>query len=151
MALWFCPGQPRWASRPSTTDTSYKEIFRNIQHIKNWVVGCVWGEVQICHSLLAPVNPDWFYLTGFTFLVPAYLGSSRQNPEGHKTVVVAVAVVVSNWHFWLENHHRIAQELEEECKYMHFYHAMPCQLWAWCMLLTCVCLSVISREFYQNG
>jgi len=38
----------------------------------------VWGEVQICiwssrchcHSLsLAPVNPDWFYLPGFTFLV----------------------------------------------------------------------------------
>jgi len=43
-----------------------------------WVV---WGEVQICiwlswchcHSLsLAPVNPDWFYPPGFTFLVSAY-------------------------------------------------------------------------------
>jgi len=38
----------------------------------------LWGEVQICiqpsryhcHSLsVALVNPDWFYLPGFTFLV----------------------------------------------------------------------------------
>ena len=46
-----------------------------------WDVGVViWGEVQICiwpsrchcHSLsLAPVNPDWFYLSALTFLVPA--------------------------------------------------------------------------------
>jgi len=40
----------------------------------------VWGEVQICschcHSLyLAPVNPDWFYLSGFTFAVPAHPGT----------------------------------------------------------------------------
>jgi len=43
---------------------------------------CVWVKVQICiwpswchcHSLsLAPINPDWFYLPGFTFLVPAHL------------------------------------------------------------------------------
>jgi len=48
----------------------------------------VWGKVQICiwpswchcQSLsLAPVNPDWFYLPGFTFLVQAHLGSPRQN------------------------------------------------------------------------
>ena len=61
----------------------------------------VWGKVQICiwsswchcHSLsLAPVNPDWFYRLGFTFLVPAHPGSPRQRPGGHKTVVV-VAVV----------------------------------------------------------
>ena len=31
---------------------------------------------------------------GFTFLVPAHLGSPRQNPEGRKTVVVVVVVVV---------------------------------------------------------
>jgi len=51
---------------------------------------CVWVKVQICiwpschcHSLsLAPVNPDWFYLPGFTFLVPAHLGSLGQNPRG---------------------------------------------------------------------
>jgi len=45
---------------------------------------CVWVKVQICirsrwchcHSLsLAPVNPEWFYLPGFTFLVPAHPGS----------------------------------------------------------------------------
>jgi len=44
---------------------------------------CVWVKVQICiwlswchcYSLsLTPVNPDWFYLPGFTFLVPAYPG-----------------------------------------------------------------------------
>jgi len=36
-----------------------------------------------CHSLcLAPVNPDWFHLLGFTFLVPAHLGSPGQNPRG---------------------------------------------------------------------
>jgi len=35
------------------------------------------------HSLsLAPINPDWFYLPGFTFLVPDYLGSPGQNPKG---------------------------------------------------------------------
>jgi len=44
---------------------------------------CVWGEAQICsrchcHSLsLAPVNPDWFYLPVFTFLVPAHPKSRR--------------------------------------------------------------------------
>ena len=64
----------------------------------------VWGEVQICiwpsrchcYSLsLAPVNPDWFYLRGFTFLVLAHLGSPRRSPGSHKTVVV-VAVAVWN-------------------------------------------------------
>jgi len=43
---------------------------------------------------LAPVNPDWFYLPGFTFLILAYLGSPGQNPESHKMVVVVVVVVV---------------------------------------------------------
>ena len=32
------------------------------------------------HSL-APVNPDWFYLPGFTFLVPAHPGGPGQIPE----------------------------------------------------------------------
>jgi len=36
-----------------------------------------------CHSLShAPVNPDWFYLPGFTFLVPAHPGNPGQNPRG---------------------------------------------------------------------
>jgi len=40
---------------------------------------------------LDPVNPDWYiYPAGFTFLVPAHLGSPVQNPEGRKTVVVVV-------------------------------------------------------------
>ena len=67
---------------------------------------CVWVKVQICiwpsschcHSLsVAPVNPDWFYLPGFIFLLPAHPGSPRQCPEGRKTVVIVVVVVV-NWH-----------------------------------------------------
>jgi len=51
---------------------------------KNSVMGCWhgWSEVQICiwpsrchcHSLsLAPVNPDWFYLPGSSFLVQYWL------------------------------------------------------------------------------
>jgi len=57
----------------------------------------VWGEVQICiwpsgclcYSLsIAPVYPDWFYLPGFTFLVPAHPGSPGQSPGGRKTVVM---------------------------------------------------------------
>jgi len=49
----------------------------------------VWGKVQVCiwpswchcHSLfLAPVNPDWFYQYGSTFLVPAYPGCPRKRP-----------------------------------------------------------------------
>ena len=52
---------------------------------------CIWPIWCHCHSLsLAPVNPDWFYFPGFTFLVLAYPGSPRQNPESHKTVVVVV-------------------------------------------------------------
>jgi len=63
----------------------------------------VWGEVQICiwpswchcHSLsLAPVNPDWFCLPGFTSLVTAHPGSPGQSPGGRKTVVVIVVVVI---------------------------------------------------------
>jgi len=64
---------------------------------------CIWVQVQICirpswchcHSLsLAPVNPEWFHLAGFTFLVPAHLGSPGQNQRGHKTVVCVVCVSV---------------------------------------------------------
>jgi len=64
---------------------------------------CVWVKVQICiwpswchcHSLsLAPVNPDWFCLPSFTFLVPAHLGSPRQSLGGRKMIVVVVVLVV---------------------------------------------------------
>jgi len=38
-----------------------------------------------CHSLsLALVNPDWFYFLGFTFLVPAHLGSPGHSPGAVK-------------------------------------------------------------------
>jgi len=44
---------------------------------------CIWPSWCLCHSLsLAQVNPDWFYLPGFTFLVPAHSGSPAQNPRG---------------------------------------------------------------------
>jgi len=47
------------------------------------------------HSLsLAPVNPDWFYLPGYTFLVPVHPGSPGRSPGGCKTVVVVVVIVV---------------------------------------------------------
>jgi len=37
---------------------------------------CIWSSWCHCHSLsFAPVNPDWFYLPDFTFLVPAHPGS----------------------------------------------------------------------------
>jgi len=56
---------------------------------------CIWPSWCYCHSLsLVPVNPDWFYLPGFTFLVPADLGSPGQSPGGCKMVVVIVVVVV---------------------------------------------------------
>ena len=45
--------------------------------------------IKIKHSLslLAAVNPDWFYLPGFTILVPAHPGSPDKIKEGCKTVV----------------------------------------------------------------
>jgi len=44
---------------------------------------CIWPSWCHCHSLsLAPVNPDWFYLPGGTFLVSAHLGSPGQNLRG---------------------------------------------------------------------
>ena len=82
---------------------------KGIRPVKNWVVGCwrgcVWVKVQICiwpswchcHSLsLAPVNPDWFYLPGFTFLVPAHPGSLDKIQEGHKMVVCVILSVTSS-------------------------------------------------------
>jgi len=33
-------------------------------------------------TISCSVNPDWFYLPGFTFLVPAHPASPRQNPRG---------------------------------------------------------------------
>jgi len=44
---------------------------------------CMWPSWCCCHSLsLAPVNADWFYLPGFTFLVPAHPGSPGQKQRG---------------------------------------------------------------------
>ena len=63
---------------------------------------CVWVKVQICiwpswchcHSLcLTPVNPDWFYLPGFTFLAPARQGIPDKIQDGHKMVVCVICVI----------------------------------------------------------
>jgi len=62
----------------------------------------VWGEMKICiwpsrchcHSLsLGPVNPDWFYLPGFTFLVPAHLGIPVKIQKSHQTIVCVCVCV----------------------------------------------------------
>jgi len=44
---------------------------------------CIWQSWCRCHSLsLAPVNPDWCYLPGFTFLVPAHPVVPDKNRRG---------------------------------------------------------------------
>jgi len=68
---------------------------KGIQPVKNWVMEC-WrgyvsgsrcrfaygpGDATATHCL-APVNPDWFYLPGFIFLVPAHPAGPEQNPTG---------------------------------------------------------------------
>ena len=74
---------------------SWNSLFVHI--VKSWVVGC-WhrylsavkcrfaygpADATATHLSLAvaPVNPDWFYLPGFTILLPAHSGSPGQNPE----------------------------------------------------------------------
>ena len=48
-----------------------------------------------CHLLsLASVKADWFYLSGFTFLMLAHPGSPRENPESHKMIVLVVVAGV---------------------------------------------------------
>jgi len=67
----------------------WQEVHPGCKKLSGGMLAClsVWIEVQICiwpswchcHSLsLAAVNPDWFYLPGFTFLVPAHPGSPGQ-------------------------------------------------------------------------
>jgi len=56
---------------------------------------CIWPSWCLCHSLFfAPVNPDWFYLPGFTFLVLAHPGNPGQNPRGPWNGCVCVCVCV---------------------------------------------------------
>ena len=47
---------------------------------------CIWPSRRHCHS-------DWFYIPGFTFLVPAHPGSCGQNTKGLKTVMCVHACV----------------------------------------------------------
>jgi len=50
---------------------------------------CIWPSWCHCHSLsLAPVNPDWFYLPGFMFLVLAYRVVLDRVRGGRKMFVV---------------------------------------------------------------
>jgi len=55
-----------------------------------------YGPADASATAIAPVNTDWFYLPGFTFLVPAHPGSPRQNPESLETVVVVVETIGKN-------------------------------------------------------
>jgi len=43
-------------------------------------------------EFVASVNPDWFYLSGFIFLVPAHPGSPGQNPRGPRNTCVCACV-----------------------------------------------------------
>ena len=69
-----------------------------LQNLSGGVVICLEWDADLpsrchCHSLsFAPVNPDWFYLPGFTFLVLAHPGSPRHNPEKRKLIVVVVVL-----------------------------------------------------------
>ena len=54
---------------------------------------CIWPSRCHCHSLsLAPVNPDWSYLPGFTSLVPAHMGGPGRVPEEQWSGCVCVYV-----------------------------------------------------------
>ena len=98
-------------SKSSQTDTDNRRVY-TLCFKKNWVVGCWrgylgWGADLPsrchCHSLsLAPVNPDWFYLPGLTFLVPAHLVVPDRFQKSSKTIVCCVCFkksIPSN-HLW---------------------------------------------------
>jgi len=96
---------------------------------------CVWVKVQICiwpswchcHSLsLAPVNPDWFYLPGSTFLAPAHLDSPGKNPRGPQNGCVHACASAC---VWVRACMRVLC-YEERCKVL------------WWVCLYFVCLSV---------
>jgi len=66
-----------------------------------------------CHSLsLAPVNPDCFYLPGFTFLVTVHPGSPGHSPRNRKTVVVVACAKssVCNVYAKYEKHEEVATQ-----------------------------------------
>ena len=79
-------------------------ILNNEKKTKNWVVECWHGYLSgaRCRFAYGPADAatalhylwDWFYLPGFTFLVPAYPGGTGRSPESRETVVVVVVVVV---------------------------------------------------------
>ena len=51
-------------------------------HKETW-----WWNEEVAEAVREKQKKYWFYLPGFTFLVPAHLGSPRQNPESRKMVV----------------------------------------------------------------
>jgi len=89
---------------------------------------CVNKLSSYCHSLsLAPVNPDWFYPPGFTFLVPAHLGSPGQSQGGHKAVVVVAVVVIK--HSQLCGHYRLCKHRCNAITSIHLsVHPLPLYL-----------------------
>ena len=97
LQVWMClaitnPCLKIQKSLPSVLWCCWLGGTKGIWPVKNWIVGfwhgsmsgqiCIWPSWCHCHSLsLAPVNPDWFYLPGFTFLVPAHPDGHGQNPK----------------------------------------------------------------------
>jgi len=74
------------------------------------------------HSLsLVPVNPDWFYLPGFTYLLLAHPGSSRKIQEGREMFVcvcVCVYVCGKMTTFMEAFHCRCCQNTSNQASYM---------------------------------
>jgi len=74
--------------------SAYKKVSGEVLtwlSVRGQVQICIWLIWCHCHSLsLAPVNPDWIYLPGFSFLVQAHPDSPSQSPGGRKTVVVVL-------------------------------------------------------------
>jgi len=74
--LFLAEYQKKKKKKKKKKKTAWLRVWFNVQI-------CIWPSWCHCHSLsLAPINPDWFYLPGSTFLVLAYPGSPGQNPTG---------------------------------------------------------------------
>jgi len=77
------------------------------------------ADTIVTHCLLLQESQIGF---GFTFLVPAHLGSPGQNPESHKMVVVVAVVVVAVFTQWyLSTRSSADAEGLYECTMHHKY------------------------------
>jgi len=98
----------------------------------------VWGQLQICiwpnwchcHSLsVAPVNPDWFYLRGFTLQVPAHLGSPYLALESDDTIL---SLFTANKTLAKKDTSSQQNQLEalQQCTELHHFRYCKCILLA---------------------